>query len=59
MVRNIAILAKQRNLEARVRKHLSENSKFFNIYLPATDVTMLPLRIFMFCHMVAMTLIIQ
>ena len=48
-----------RHLATRAREHFSGNSAIFNIYLPATHVMILPLRIFIFCHMVEMILIIK
>ena len=49
----------KRHLATRVREHFSGNSAIFNIYLPAAHVIILPLGIFIFCHMVTMILIIK
>ena len=49
----------KRHLATRAREHFSGNSAIFYIYLPATHVIILPLRIFIFFHMVTMILIIK
>ena len=60
----------KRHFATRVREHFSGNSAIFYIlsyilyiyiiyYLSATHVIILPLRIFIFCHMVNMILIIK
>ena len=49
----------KRHLATRVMELFSGNSAIFYIYLPTTHVIILPLRIFIFCHMVAMILIMR
>ena len=49
----------KRHLATRVMEHFSGYSAIFNIYLPTAHVIILPLRIFIFCHMVTMILIIK
>ena len=53
------ILVKQRCLTTMVREHLSGNSAILSKYFYAIHVTILPLIIFIFCHMAAMTVIIK
>ena len=55
----IYICKTNRQLAATVRKHLSGNSTILNICLPSTHVIILPFKIFIFCHMVVMILIIK
>ena len=49
----------QRYLAARFTEHLSGNSAIFYIYLPATNVIISPLKILIFCHMLAKILTIK
>ena len=54
------ILVKQKDIwQLGLGNIFQEIQPFFNIYLPATHVIILPLRIFIFCHMVAMIMIVK
>ena len=53
------ILVKQRHLQLGLESIFQDIQPFFNIYLPAAYAIILPLRIFIFCHMVTMILIIK
>ena len=60
MVRTNPILVKQKDIwQLGLGIIFPEIQPFFNIYLQATYVIILPLRMFMFCHMVAIILIIK
>ena len=49
----------KRHLATMAREHFSGYSAIFYLYLPAAHVIILPLRIFIFCHMATMILIIM
>ena len=57
--KNQTYIGKKRHLATRDREHFSGCSAIFNIYLAAAHAIILPLRIFIFCHMVTMILIIK
>ena len=60
VIRTKPILVKQKYIwQLGLGKKFQEIRPFLNIYLPATHAIVLPLRIFIFCHMVAMILIIK
>ena len=49
----------KRHLQLELGSIFQEIQLFFHICLPAAHVIILPLRIFIYCHMVAMILIIK
>ena len=60
VIRTKPILVKQKDIwQLGLGSIFQDIQPFFNIYLPATHVIILPLRIFIFSHMVAMILIIK
>ena len=59
MIRTKRILVRQKDIwQLGLGSIFQEIQPFLNIYLLATHVIILPLRIFIFSHMVAMILII-
>ena len=60
MVRTISVLVKQKDIwQLGLGNIFQEIQPSLNVYLPAARVIILPLRIFIFCHIVAMTLIMK
>ena len=60
VIRTKPILVKQKDIwQLGLVSNFQEIQPFFSICLPATHVIILPLRMFIFCRMVAMNLIIK
>ena len=60
VIRTKPILVKEKDIwQLALGSIFQEIQPFFNIYCPATHVIILPVRILIFCHMVAMILIIK
>ena len=60
VIRTKPILVKQKDIwQLGLGSIFREIHPFFNIYLPVAHAIILPLRIFIFCHMVTMILIIK
>ena len=60
MIKTRPILVKQKDIwQLGLGSIFHEIQPFFDIYLPATHAIILPLRIFIFCHMVTMIMIIK
>ena len=60
VIRTKPILVKQKYIwQLGLGSIFLEIQPFFNIYLPAAHATILPLKMFIFCHMVKMILIIK
>ena len=60
VIRTKPILVKQKDIwQLGLGSIFQDIQPFLNIYLPAAHVIILPLRIFIFCHMVTMIWIIK